>query len=84
MVEITERGFRLFFENGYGISVLKFERAYCSENTAEIAILKGETLSYSQLIDPSVIDEKWGYQVNGWVTADEIASYINKVKSIER
>ena len=79
MVEITERGFRLSFENGYGISVLKFERAYCSENTAEIAILKGESL-----IDPSVINEKWGDQVKGWVTADEIANYINKVKSIER
>lgn len=79
MIEVSERGFRLAFENGYGISIIKHERAYCSENTAEIAILKGEHLT-----DPSVINEEWGDQVKGWVTADEIASYINKVKSIER
>ena len=80
MVEITERGFRLSFENGYGISVINHDMAYRrSPKTAEIAILKGESLT-----DPSVINEKWGDQVKGWVTADEIASYINKIKSIER
>jgi len=78
MIEVSERGFRLAFENGYGISVINHERANCDESTAEIAILKGEHLT-----DPSVIKEKWGDQVKGWVTADEIASYINKVKSIE-
>ena len=51
--------------------------AYCSENTAEIAILKGD-----DLVDPSVIGEDWGDTVKGWVTPDEQASYIAKVQSI--
>ena len=76
-IQSSDRGFSLQFENGYGISVVTHAMAYCSENTAEIAILKGD-----DLVDPSVIGEDWGDTVKGWVPPDELASYIAKVQSI--
>lgn len=76
-IQSSDRGFSIQFENGYGISVVTHAMAYCSENTAEIAILKGD-----DLVDPSVIGEDWGDTVKGWVTPDELASYIAKVQSI--
>lgn len=76
-IQSTDRGFSIQFKNGYGISVVTHAMAYCSENTAEIAILKGDDLA-----DPSIIGEDWGDMVKGWVAPDEIASYIAKVQSI--
>jgi len=76
-IQSSDRGFSIQFENGYGISVVTHAMAYCSENTAEIAILKGDDLA-----DPSIIGENWGGLVKGWVNPDEIASYVAKIQSI--
>ena len=76
-IQSSDRGFSIQFENGYGISVVTHAMAYCTENTAEIAILKGD-----DLVDPSIIGEDWGDTVLGHVGADDLVEYINKVQSI--
>jgi hypothetical protein len=76
-INSSNRGFSIQFKNGYAISVVTHEQAYCTENTAEIAILKG-----GDLVDPSIIGENWGDQVLGHVGADDLAKYITKVQSI--
>ena len=77
-IQSNERGFSIQFKNGYGISVVTHPLAYCTDETAEIAVLKG-----NELVDPSIIGENWGDQVLGHVSADRIADYITKIKSIE-
>ena len=77
-IQSTDRGFSIQFENGYAISVVTHDMAYCTDETAEIAILKGD-----ELIDPSIIGEEWGDKVLGHVSADRIAGYIAKIKSIK-
>ncbi len=78
-IQSTNRGFSIQFENGYAISVVTHEMAYCGPGTAEIAIVY---VKDDDLVDPSVIGEDWGDTVKGWVTPDELASYIAKVQSI--
>ena len=80
-IQSTDRGFSIQFENGYAISVVTHEMAYCGPNTAEIAIVY---VKDDDLVDPSVIGEDWGDKVKGYVTPDELASYISKVQSIGR
>ena len=80
-IQSTDRGFSIQFENGYAISVVTHEMAYCGPNTAEIAIVY---VKDDDLVDPSVIGEDWGDKVKGYVTHDELASYISKVQSIGR
>lgn len=76
-IQSTDRGFSIQFENGYAISVVTHELAYCGPGTAEIAILKNY-----ELVDPSIIGEDWGDMVKGHVNPDDVASYIAKVQSI--
>lgn len=78
-IQSTDRGFSIQFENGYAISVVTHDMAYCGEGTAEIAIVY---VKDDDLVEPSVIGEDWGDTVKGWVTPDELASYIAKVQSI--
>lgn len=78
-IQSTDRGFSIQFENGYAISVVTHDMAYCGPDTAEIAIVY---VKDDDLVDPSVIGEDWGDKVKGWVTPDELASYISKVQSI--
>lgn len=77
-IQSSDRGFSIQFENGYAISVVTHEQAYCTDETAEIAILKED-----ELVDPAIIGEDWGDQVLGHVSADRIADYITKIKSIK-
>jgi len=76
-IQSTDRGFSIEFENGYRISILTHEMAYCEEGNAEIAILKDD-----ELVDPSIIGEDWGDMVKGFVSPDELAGYFAKVQSI--
>ena len=76
-IQSTDRGFSIQFENGYAISVVTHEMAYCGPGTAEIAILKED-----ELVSPSIIGEDWGDMVKGHVNPDDLASYIAKVQSI--
>ena len=80
-IQSTDRGFSIQFENGYAISVVTHDMAYCGPGTAEIAIVY---VKDDDLVDPSVIGEDWGDKVKGYVTPDELASYISKVQSIGR
>jgi len=76
-IKSSDRGFSIEFKNGYAISVVTHEMAYCGPGTAEIAILKED-----ELVDPAIIGEDWGDQVLGHVGADDLVKYITEVQSI--
>ena len=78
-INSSDRGFSIEFKNGYAISVVTHEMAYCGPGTAEIAILKG-----GELVDPSIIGENWGDTVLGHVGTDDLVKYITKVQSITK
>ena len=92
----TGKGFHLTFENGLTISVQWGYYNYCTNRQGPLAPkishdeldeLKRNKFFDSNTAEIAVWDEsgKWmnfeNDQVKGWVTADEVADYITKVKN---
>lgn len=86
------KGFRLTFENGLTISVQWGYGNYCSNNShkwdeQEVLVKKGFFDSITAEIAVWDADDTWlrfgndHDQVKGWVTADQVADYITKVKN---
>lgn len=66
---------KIEFDNGYGISVISGQKAYCDKGTFEVAILKNGRIAY---------DTKLTYDVLGWQTPkdiDRIMRYLQVNKS---
>ncbi len=63
------------FENGYGIDIIKHNGSYGSdEDLFEIAVMKDGDVCY----DTSITDD-----VVGWLTSEEVMSYVFKVKELK-
>jgi hypothetical protein len=92
----TGKGFQLTFENGLTISVQWGYFNYCTNRQSplapevlydELEELKRNKFFDCDTAEIAVWDEsgKWmdfeNDQVKGWVTADEVADYITKVKN---
>ena len=61
------------FENGYGVSVINGESAYCDSDTYELAVLYNDSLTYNTKITDNVI----GYQ-----TAEEVTELMKQVQEL--
>lgn len=65
---------RLFFDNGYGISVITGHGGYSTEDKPyEIAVLFNNELCYTTEITDDVI---------GWLTADEVSEIMIKIQQL--
>lgn len=63
------------FENGYGIDIIKHNGSYGGdEDLFEIAVMKDGDVCY----DTSITDD-----VVGWLTSEEVMSYVFKVKELK-
>ena len=82
MFEITAgKGFQMTFANGWTVSVQFGDGNYCdnrfnangeqSSKTAEIAAWKGRDETWYQFDNAT--------EVRGWVTADDVAKFINLI-----
>lgn len=59
----------MFFENGYGVSVLLGEDFYSDGiNTYEVAVIKGKANEWELCDDTPVTDDVLGYQTKEQVT----------------
>jgi len=86
----TGKGFHLTFENGLTISVQWGYGNYCSNKSyrwGEEEVLAKEGFFDATTAEIAVWDESGTWmrfehdQVKGWVTSDEVADYITKVKN---
>lgn len=69
---------RIFFDNGYGISIIKNEASYGHEDGLwEIAVLKGTASKYEVCYDTGITSD-----VEGWLTEEDVQSYIDKVANL--
>lgn len=67
---------RLSFENGYGISAVKFDGSYGSNyGLWELAVLDGEHITTNTPITNDVI---------GYCSDDDIAEIIHQVKNLKK
>jgi hypothetical protein len=67
-----------FFDNGYGVSVVKFYGSYGYEQGLyELAVLKGVDEDYQICYDTPITDDVLGYQ-----TPEEIEQLLEKVESL--
>lgn len=70
---------KMFFPNGYGISVIAGESAYSNdENPYECAVLKGNSEKWNLTYDTPITDDVIGYCNEEKVT--EIMEQIQKLK----
>lgn len=65
---------RMDFDNGYGVSVINGQHAYCSDSTYEVAIMYKGSLTYNTDITDDVI----GHQSEKQVT--EIMKQVQELK----
>ena len=69
---------RIFFDNGYGISIIKNEASYGHEDGLwEIAVLKGTVDDHQICYDTEITSD-----VEGWLTNENVQSYIDKVANL--
>lgn len=65
---------KVHFPNGYGVSIVNHEYAYCDENTYELAVLKNDKLYYKTPIT---------YDVLGHQTKEQITKIMEELQSYE-
>ena len=69
---------KLFFDNGYGISVVKFPGSYgYTEGRYEVAVLKGTPDDYNLCYDTPVADDILGHRDEG-----DIENIMKEVQSL--
>ena len=67
-----------FFDNGYGVSVVRFPGSYgFSENLYEVAILRGTKDNWKMAYDTPITDD-----VEGYCDEQDIHNILKKVQSI--
>jgi len=66
---------RFTFENGYAVSVVTGDGAYCSDDSYEVAVLKNGKLCYDTPITDDVI---------GYCSSSEIVSILKQVSKLPR
>ena len=72
----TGHVYKFFFENGYGVSVIKHEFSYGSdEDLFESAVLYNDRVVY----DEQFFD---GNGVKGWMTNEDVMEVLELVRSI--
>lgn len=55
---------KVHFANGYGVSIINHDYAYCDENTYELAVLKNNKLYYKTPITNDVLGHQTKEQIN--------------------
>ena len=69
---------RHFFDNGYGVSVIKSSNSYGgSEGLYESAVLKGLEEDWKICYDTSITDDVMGY-----LTTEDIDTVLNQVENL--
>jgi hypothetical protein len=67
-----------FFDNGYGVSVIRSRNSYGgSEGLYEAAVLKGNDDEYEVYYDTYITEDVLGYQ-----TEEQIESVLNDIKNL--
>ena len=85
-VSTENKGFQLTFQNGWTISVQWGKGNYCSNRNLEI---KYESILEAKSAEIAIWDiNNKSYEINGdlvvgWVTTDEVAEWIDKVKNFK-
>lgn len=68
----------MFFDNGYGISVITGKGAYSDENNPyEAAVLKGNQFEWNICYDTPITDDVIGYN-----TAKDITSIMKRIQEL--
>lgn len=70
-----------FFNNGYGISIIKNEISYTSENILdfEIAVLKGTCDDYEICYDTPITDD-----VIGYLTPKQVSKVMKEIQELPK
>jgi hypothetical protein len=69
---------KLFFSNGYGVSVITGETAYSSDDRPyELAVLKGTEEDFNLCYDTPITDDVVGYQ-----TAEEVTQLMLRIQHL--
>lgn len=69
---------RMFFDNGFGVSVISGHLFYCSEEAPyEVAILKDIEENYELCCDTDLTDDVLGYN-----TEDDVTEIMKKVQEL--
>jgi len=86
-VSTENKGFQLTFQNGWTISVQWGKGNYCSNRNLET---KDESMLEAKSAEIAIWDiNNESYKINGsdlvlgWVTTDEVAEWIEKVKNFK-
>lgn len=68
----------MFFENGYGASVIRGEYSYGGrEGLYELAVIKGIASEWDLCYDTGITDD-----VIGHLTPEDVTSYLQRIKSL--
>ncbi len=70
---------KLFFDNGYGISVINGEGSFTEDNEHyEIAVLQGNEADYDLCYTTTITDD-----VIGYLSISEVNEYISKIQNLQ-
>ena len=69
---------RMFFDNGYGISVVRHEHAYCDNYTYEVAVIKGNPDKWRITYDTDITDDVLSYQ-----TPSDITNVMKQIQELK-
>ena len=77
--------YRIFFPNGYGASIVKFETSPrfggnygFKEGLYELAVLKGNSDGWSLTYETPVTED-----VIGWLTPEDVGKHIEEIRGLE-
>ena len=68
---------RMFFRNGYGVSVITGAGAYSDDNTYELAVLKGNAKDSELTYDTPITSD-----VLGWQSPEDITNAMAQVQAL--
>lgn len=70
----------IYFDNGYGVSILRREGVYSSETTHEVGLLHRVTNNVQHRV--CSLTDLAPYGVKGWRTGDEVAEFIKQAVAL--
>ena len=68
---------RIFFDNGYGASVITGGYSYANPGEYELAVLKGNEKNFELCYDTPITND-----VIGWQSPEEITILLNEIKNL--
>ena len=68
---------RMFFKNGYGVSVIRFYGSHTAGDEWELAVLKGDAVTYTLTYDTHITDD-----VLGHLTAEMVSEVMKRVQKL--